>query len=88
MACAAHGPCDPGAYPVVKGRIPFSRFRKRIVRFTAKGAGRVLNRYGRRHYLSGTLSWRLRFTLRKSVSQGTGCIENGRPSGFVWTKVG
>jgi hypothetical protein len=51
-----------------------------------RGQAALSERHGR--HLTGTLEWRIAWTLRKTVVPWEGCLEVGRPSGFVCEVVG
>lgn len=72
--------------PRVMDSVPFARFRRPRVRIQMRGQAAMSERYG--HHLTGTLEWRIAWTLRKTVVPWEGCLEVGRPSGFVCEVVG
>lgn len=83
---AITGPRGSTGLPRVMASVPFSRFRRPVVRITMRGRAPLREPYGR--HLTGTLAWRLDWTLRRTVVPWEGCEERGRPSGFVCEVVG
>jgi hypothetical protein len=83
---ATTGPRGSTGLPRVMKRVPFSRFRRRSVHITMRGSAPLREPHG--GDLTGTLAWRLDWTLRRTVVPWEGCEERGRPSGFVCEVVG
>jgi hypothetical protein len=69
-------------FPIVQTALPLSRFHARRMRIVMKGSAPMNAPFGSRD-LTGTLTWRYVWRLRRTVVRSEGCIEEGRPSGFV-----
>jgi len=72
--------------PSVETVLPLSRFHPRRMRVVMEGSAPMHSPFDSKT-LEATLSWRFVWRLRRTVVGGSeGCIEEGRPSGFVCTR--
>jgi hypothetical protein len=69
-------------FPTVETSLPLSRFHARRMLIVMKGSAPMRAPFGSKD-LTGTLTWRFVWRLRRTVVASEGCIEEGRPSGFV-----
>jgi hypothetical protein len=69
-------------FPTVETTLPLSRFRPSRMRIVMRGSAPMPAPFGSKD-LKGTLTWRFVWRLRRTVVASEGCIEEGRPSGFV-----
>jgi hypothetical protein len=76
-----------GQMPSVKAVVPLSRFRPRRTRIVMDGSVPLRDPF-RAGDLEATLTWRFVWRLRRTVVGHEGCLEEGRPSGFVCEVVG
>jgi hypothetical protein len=84
---ARRGPQGSEQLPEPRAILPLSRFRPRRMRITMKGTAPLREPF-RGGDLDARLSWRLVWTLRRTVVAHEGCLEVGRRSGFVCEVVG
>jgi hypothetical protein len=73
-------------FPTVQAILPLSRFHPRRMRIVMHGSAPMRAPFGSKD-LTGTLTWRFVWRLRRTVVSSEGCIEQGRPSGFVCETV-
>ena len=72
-------------FPTIQTVLPLSRFHAKRMRIVMEGSAPMRAPFASKD-LRGTLSWRFVWRLRRTVVGGSeGCIEEGRPSGFVCT---
>lgn len=76
-----------GDFPTVQAILPLSRFRPARMRIVMEGSAPMRDRF-RAGDVEATLTWRFVWRLRRTVVGWEGCIEEGRPSGFVCEVVG
>jgi hypothetical protein len=69
-------------FPIIQAALPLSRFHARRMRIVMKGSAPMRAPFGSKD-LTGALTWRYVWRLRRTVVRSEGCIEQGRPSGFV-----
>jgi len=69
-------------FPIIQAALPLSRFHARRMRIVMKGSAPMRAPFGSTD-LTGTLTWRFVWRLRRTVVRSEGCAEEGRPSGFV-----
>jgi hypothetical protein len=69
-------------FPTVETTLPLSTFRPSRMRIVMQGSAPMRAPFGSKD-LKGTLTWRFVWRLRRTVVRSEGCIEEGRPSGFV-----
>lgn len=69
-------------FPTLETSLPLSRFHARRMRIVMQGSAPMRAPFGSKD-LTGTLTWRFVWRLRRTVVASEGCIEEGRPSGFV-----
>jgi hypothetical protein len=69
-------------FPIVHAILPLSRFQPSRTRIVMQGSAPMRAPFGSKD-LMGTLTWRYVWRLRRTVVASEGCIEQGRPSGFV-----
>ncbi len=69
-------------FPIVKAILPLSSFHASRMRIVMQGSAPMRAPFGSKD-LTGTLTWRYVWRLRRTVVASEGCIEQGRPSGFV-----
>jgi hypothetical protein len=74
-------------FPSVKAILPLSRFRPARMRIVMAGSTPMRDPF-RAGDVSATLTWRFVWKLRRTVVGWEGCLEQGRPSGFVCEVVG
>ena len=68
--------------PTIQKVLPVSRFHPRRMRIVMKGSAPMRAPFESRE-LRATLTWNFVWQLRRTVVGSEGCIEEGRPSGFV-----
>ena len=73
--------------PRVQAILPLSRFHPKRMRIVMQGSAPMRDRE-RAGDVRATLTWRFVWRLRRTVVASEGCIEEGRPSGFVCEVVG
>ena len=71
-----------GRRPSVEKVLPLSRFHPRRMRVVMEGSAPMHSPHDSRT-LEATLRWRFVWRLRRTVVGSEGCVEEGRPSGFV-----
>jgi hypothetical protein len=76
-----------GSFPTVQAILPLSRFRPARMQIVMQGTAPMRDRF-RAGDVKATLTWRFVWRLRRTVVGSEGCLEKGRPSGFVCEVVG
>jgi hypothetical protein len=69
-------------FPIVQAVLPLSRFHPSRMRIVMQGSAPMRAPFGSKD-LTGKLTWRFVWRLRRTVVGSEGCIEQGRRSGFV-----